>query len=348
MILCQHCEPLSWRQTSRHKCREEWPSADVERAYNLFLDVALLLVPLLLMAAAYSLVVSKLWRGLRREIRTTSSTPSSEVAPPSSPGGRASCLRTLRRVADQHQHHRQRARPPPVAVSLVMHERARCLKGEQLPTENGGTVCSVLGGRASAENSEHYHDQEHDQEHAHAHAHDHDHDSGEAAPGHALRRQAIRSNYARKSIEAKRKVIRMLFVVVAEFFVCWTPLHVLNTWYLFNPDAVYAYVGRTGISLVQLVAYVSCCCHPITYCFMNRRFRAAFLGAFRCPRRRRSTLCRWWESSNSPGHSPCQTPTARIRKQVSCSGIHMVQNDQTMRTSTQLPPSLFPEAMTNE
>ncbi|KAJ1522982.1 hypothetical protein ONE63_002118 [Megalurothrips usitatus] len=81
----------------------------------------------------------------------------------------------------------------------------------------------------------------------------------------------------------------MLFVVVAEFFVCWAPLHVLNTWYLFNPDEVYAWVGSTGVSLVQLMAYVSSCCNPITYCFMNRKFRQAFLGVFNC--RRYSAIC---------------------------------------------------------
>ncbi|XP_068084306.1 cholecystokinin receptor type A-like isoform X2 [Anabrus simplex] len=97
-------------------------------------------------------------------------------------------------------------------------------------------------------------------------------------------RHAIRSNYMDKSIEAKKKVIRMLFVVVAEFFVCWAPLHVLNTWYLFSPEAVYKHVGSTGISLVQLLAYISSCCNPITYCFMNRKFRQAFLGIFDCYR----------------------------------------------------------------
>nr|CAD7414194.1 unnamed protein product [Timema cristinae] len=95
-------------------------------------------------------------------------------------------------------------------------------------------------------------------------------------------RQAIRSNYMDKSIEAKKKVIRMLFVVVAEFFVCWAPLHVLNTWYLFSPEVVYKHVGSTGVSLVQLLAYISSCCNPITYCFMNRKFRQSFLGIFDC------------------------------------------------------------------
>ncbi|KAJ4450083.1 hypothetical protein ANN_01490 [Periplaneta americana] len=57
----------------RHKCREDWPSKSSERAYNIFLDAMLLLVPLIIMTLAYSLIVSKLWKGLRREIRHNSS-----------------------------------------------------------------------------------------------------------------------------------------------------------------------------------------------------------------------------------------------------------------------------------
>lgn len=48
--------------------------------------------------------------------------------------------------------------------------------------------------------------------------------------------------------------------------------------YLYSPAFVYSYFNHTGIALIQLMAYISSCCNPITYCFMNRRFRAAFLA----------------------------------------------------------------------
>ncbi|KAK8784112.1 hypothetical protein V5799_009520 [Amblyomma americanum] len=72
----------------------------------------------------------------------------------------------------------------------------------------------------------------------------------------------------------------MLFVVVVEFFVCWTPLYVLNTVSLFRPEAVYFGLGYRGICFLQLLAYASSCCNPITYCFMNRTFRVSFLALF--------------------------------------------------------------------
>ncbi|KAH9373365.1 hypothetical protein HPB48_018418 [Haemaphysalis longicornis] len=90
-----------------------------------------------------------------------------------------------------------------------------------------------------------------------------------------------------RSLATKQRIIRMLFVVVVEFFVCWTPLYVLNTVSLFRPEAVYYGLGYRGISFLQLLAYASSCCNPITYCFMNRTFRVSFLALFRrtCPQR---------------------------------------------------------------
>lgn len=74
----------------------------------------------------------------------------------------------------------------------------------------------------------------------------------------------------------------MLFVVVIEFFICWTPLYIINTIALFNPKAVYQNLGYTAISFLQLLSFSSSCCNPITYCFMNIGFRKAFKNLFRC------------------------------------------------------------------
>jgi hypothetical protein len=74
----------------------------------------------------------------------------------------------------------------------------------------------------------------------------------------------------------------MLFTVVLEFFICWTPLYAINTIALFKPSLIYQDLGYTGISFLQLLAYSSSCCNPITYCFMSCGFRKAFLNLFRC------------------------------------------------------------------
>ncbi|EEB20399.1 class A rhodopsin-like G-protein coupled receptor GPRcck1, putative [Pediculus humanus corporis] len=85
---------------------------------------------------------------------------------------------------------------------------------------------------------------------------------------------SLRHNNYERSLRKKQLVIKMLFVVVLEFFVCWTPLYVINTLALFWPHLVYrGKIGYKMISFCQLLAYTSGCCNPITYCFMNKGFR---------------------------------------------------------------------------
>lgn len=79
----------------------------------------------------------------------------------------------------------------------------------------------------------------------------------------------------------------MLFAVVLEFFICWTPLYIINTLVLFDSTMIYNSFGYKAISFFQLLAYCSSCCNPITYCFMNCAFRKAFLGMFKCGKKKR-------------------------------------------------------------
>uniref|UniRef100_A0A182TAN1 G-protein coupled receptors family 1 profile domain-containing protein n=1 Tax=Anopheles maculatus TaxID=74869 RepID=A0A182TAN1_9DIPT len=67
----QRLQPVG-RTTGQMKCREVWPDRVWEKAYVLFHDVGLLFLPLLTMGFAYSMIVSKLWRGLRHEIKHSS------------------------------------------------------------------------------------------------------------------------------------------------------------------------------------------------------------------------------------------------------------------------------------
>ncbi|WAQ98078.1 CCKAR-like protein, partial [Mya arenaria] len=80
----------------------------------------------------------------------------------------------------------------------------------------------------------------------------------------------------------RKRVIRMLVVIVLQYFVCWTPLYLLNTWNAFDFRSVLRHISPTTKSLILLVAYTSSFIHPITYCFMNRNFRNGFRQSVRC------------------------------------------------------------------
>jgi hypothetical protein len=80
----------------------------------------------------------------------------------------------------------------------------------------------------------------------------------------------------------QRRSISMLFVVVLEFFICWTPIYTINTIAIYSPNLIYKGLGYNGISFFHLLAFFSSCTNPIIYCFMSSKFRENFLSLFRC------------------------------------------------------------------
>jgi hypothetical protein len=53
----------------RHKCRENWPTIEYEKIFNLFLCLVLFIIPLVVLTTTYSLISMKLWEGLLREVQ---------------------------------------------------------------------------------------------------------------------------------------------------------------------------------------------------------------------------------------------------------------------------------------
>ncbi|XP_050303843.1 cholecystokinin receptor type A-like [Anthonomus grandis grandis] len=238
-----------------HKCRESWPTKNGEQMYNLFLDIILLLIPLLIMILAYFMIMEKLWRGLQKEIehnnssqklvfQKSSSTPNLQSYKP----GTKDPTNEPKNCDKNTNSKKRKSR----YISIIK---------EYIQVDNNGEPTICHNGATPDSSRKHLKE-----------------------TTYTFSPHVMRSNYMDRSIEAKRKVIRMLFVIVAEFFICWAPLHILNTWYLYNPKEVYELVGSTGVSLVQLLAYVSSCSNPITYCFMNKKFRQTFFTAFKCRR----------------------------------------------------------------
>uniref|UniRef100_H2Y5N0 Gastrin/cholecystokinin type B receptor n=1 Tax=Ciona savignyi TaxID=51511 RepID=H2Y5N0_CIOSA len=93
--------------------------------------------------------------------------------------------------------------------------------------------------------------------------------------------QHERANRALARWRAKKRVIQMFMLIVVLYFVCWSPLYVINIWRAFDPKrAMSALEGHMHI--VHLLSYVSTCVNPVVYCFMNKRFRDSFLFVFIC------------------------------------------------------------------
>ncbi|XP_076581034.1 cholecystokinin receptor type A [Chaetodon auriga] len=100
-----------------------------------------------------------------------------------------------------------------------------------------------------------------------------------ASGKHMLGRVCSSSSTA--NLMAKKRVIRMLLVIVFLFFLCWTPIFVVNAWQAFDRRSAYRLTGAP-ISFIHLLSYTSACVNPIIYCFMNKRFRQGMLATFTC------------------------------------------------------------------
>ncbi|CAN9498253.1 unnamed protein product [Ophioblennius macclurei] len=111
-----------------------------------------------------------------------------------------------------------------------------------------------------------------------------------AANAAQTKTERARSNTSEAKLQAKRRVIRMLMVIVALFFICWMPLYTANTWKAFDQRSAAKALSGAPISFIHLLSYTSACVNPIIYCFMNTRFRNALLSTFACCCRNR--LCR--------------------------------------------------------
>lgn len=92
----------------------------------------------------------------------------------------------------------------------------------------------------------------------------------------------IRHSNPERNRAAKVRVIRMLFAVVIEYFICWTPMYAVQTWKSFHEPSLTQYFSNLTLSLVYMLAYLSSACNPVTYCLMNKSFRQSFRSVLNC------------------------------------------------------------------
>ncbi|XP_034123496.1 cholecystokinin receptor type A [Drosophila guanche] len=301
------------------KCREQWPadSLNYERAYNLFLDLALLVLPLLALSFTYLFITRTLYVSMRNERAMNFGSSGPEVPPgpqlPNSSQRRSHGSHSHSLEAGMQQQQQQLGTPQYYYADSYTHGGSKrkllggscegrrhlyCMRSAsvkslrqqqqhnqpqpqpQPPPINGNDCCS----RAQRLR----HQQQHQQQHI-CMGMGNDNESRRKSlsqPSLRITEAGLRSIVPRrsnesKSLESKKRVVKMLFVLVLEFFICWTPLYVINTMTMLIGPVVYEYVDYTAISFLQLLAYSSSCCNPITYCFMNASFRRAFVDTFK-------------------------------------------------------------------
>ncbi|XP_070288995.1 substance-K receptor isoform X1 [Myotis yumanensis] len=83
-------------------------------------------------------------------------------------------------------------------------------------------------------------------------------------------------------LQAKKKFVKTMVVVVVTFAICWLPYHLYFILGNFQEDIYcHKFIQQVYLALFWL-AMSSTMYNPIIYCCLNRRFRSGFRIAFRC------------------------------------------------------------------
>ncbi|EDX02769.1 cholecystokinin receptor type A [Drosophila yakuba] len=244
------------------KCREFWPDQGYELFYNILLDFLLLVLPLLVLCVAYILITRTLYVGmakdsgrilLQQSLPVSAATTGGSGAPNPGTSSSSNCILVLTATAvyNENSNNNNGNSEGSAGGGSTNMATTTLTTRPTAPTVITTTTTTTVTLAKSSSPSIRVHDA-------------------------ALRR----SNEA-KTLESKKRVVKMLFVLVLEFFICWTPLYVINTMVMLIGPVVYEYVDYKAISFLQLLAYSSSCCNPITYCFMNASFRRAFVDTFK-------------------------------------------------------------------
>lgn len=223
-------QQLKTMRNGNKLCIEIWPNKNLEKVYQILLDIVLFLLPLLMMMVAYSLIARNLYAGIDCDFKL-----------PQSQGSKGRCKRSSNEMSTKQNKE--------TSSTTAFGGESEQNNKNNFPSENR----SVPFFRRTIKSS-----------------------TMENIPFQQVQQE--------RSLQNKKRVVKMLFVVVLEFFICWTPLFTVITWEILDIPSSRRNLTSMTKSYIQLLAYTSTCCNPITYCFMNSRFRQGFISAFRCRR----------------------------------------------------------------
>ncbi|XP_023667470.2 neuropeptide Y receptor Y8a [Paramormyrops kingsleyae] len=132
-----------------------------------------------------------------------------------------------------------------------------------------------------------------------------------------LRRRKAGGGPGRGSDRARHINVMLVCIVVA-FALCWLPLHVFNTLFDWNDQALRSCQHDAVFSACHLLAMASTCVNPIIYGFLNSNFKKELGAILRRYRRGRQQVLgrRRWEPLESYESVPLPTLSTDVAKPV--------------------------------
>ncbi|XP_029290393.1 arginine vasopressin receptor 1Aa [Cottoperca gobio] len=81
---------------------------------------------------------------------------------------------------------------------------------------------------------------------------------------------------------AKLRTVKMTFVIVLAYIVCWGPFFIVQMWSVWDENFQYADSENTAVTLSALLASLNSCCNPWIYMIFSGHLLQDFLHCFSC------------------------------------------------------------------
>uniref|UniRef100_H2L9U5 Arginine vasopressin receptor 1Aa n=1 Tax=Oryzias latipes TaxID=8090 RepID=H2L9U5_ORYLA len=84
---------------------------------------------------------------------------------------------------------------------------------------------------------------------------------------------------------AKLRTVKMTFVIVLAYIVCWSPFFIVQMWSVWDENFLWDDSDNTAVTLSALLASLNSCCNPWIYMIFSGHLLQDFVHCFSCCRR---------------------------------------------------------------
>ncbi|XP_035926858.1 vasopressin V1a receptor [Halichoerus grypus] len=89
---------------------------------------------------------------------------------------------------------------------------------------------------------------------------------------------------------AKIRTVKMTFVIVTVYIVCWAPFFILQMWSVWDDKLVWVESENPAITITALMASLNSCCNPWIYMFFSGHLLQDCVRSFSCCRSMKQTF----------------------------------------------------------
>ncbi|XP_053572915.1 vasopressin V1a receptor [Bombina bombina] len=81
---------------------------------------------------------------------------------------------------------------------------------------------------------------------------------------------------------AKIRTVKMTFVIVSAYVICWAPFFTIQMWSVWDPNFTWVESENVAVTVTALLGSLNSCCNPWIYMFFSGHLLQDFIRSFPC------------------------------------------------------------------